>query len=540
MGISLGVRSHTDDQRDPTLAAQLATQNKQEKAYTAEPFKPYIEAPGGTAPASAPSGPANPLVAHGRSLFDAHGCSSCHGAAGIGTSTAPTLVGITKKFPTAQLTTLLQHPNAQMLAGHMAAVDISAPEMSALISYLGALGTAAANAPAASAGAPVAPSTAQTPGAPRSAPTTSTEAAGAASAPKQASSPTGPGQQMFAQRGCAACHGAEGAGGRAPAIQPLIAKRSDVQLLQVFANPTAKMKAGGMQPVVASKVEMTSLIAYLRTLGTPKGGQQSATQPAVPEAGKPASASAAASPDVAAAAPSPKTKPTPGAAPATPATSASTPAAGKPHPGHAVYVSQGCAACHGATGGGTHFAPSLVGVSAKFPGPALAAVLHHPDAKMRSGGMPPVTANPAQIEQLVSYLTTLTIATAKPGVAPPASGAHTAEATAPSASTNKATAAPSIAAVAVPLNPLAIRGQQVYVHNSCQTCHGVGGLSGTVAAPGLAGTASILPPATLKNLLLHHSTQMRNGNMPPTSMNASDMKALIAFIRAMPSNPSAQ
>lgn len=78
------------------------------------------------------------------------------------------------------------------------------------------------------------------------------------------------------------------------------------------------------------------------------------------------------------------------------------------------------------------------------------------------------------------------------------------------------------------------------MHNSCQTCHGVGGLNGTAAAPGLAGTASILPAATLKNLLLHHSTQMQNGNMPPTSMNASDMNALIAFMRAMPSNPSVQ
>jgi len=90
------------------------------------------------------------------------------------------------------------------------------------------------------------------------------------------------------------------------------------------------------------------------------------------------------------------------------------------------------------------------------------------------------------------------------------------------------------------MSPLAVRGQQVFEHFSCQTCHGVGGLNGTAAAPGLAGTASILPAATLENLLRHHSTQMKNGNMPQTNMNASDMKALIAYIRAMPSTSDAQ
>lgn len=535
----LGVRSHTDDQRDPTVANQLVAQAKTEKAYTATPFKPYIESPGGVA---APA-PASPLIAKGLALFQAHGCAGCHGTAGVG-AVAPALVGVTAKYPAAQLTTLLQHPNAQMTAGHMAAVDISASDMSALLAYLGSL------SPSGAANGSSAPSVAAAPAevaALTPAPATPDEKApasagspAAAGAAKQAAASPGSGQHIFEQRGCAACHGAGGTGGRAPAIQPLIAKRSDVQLLTVLKNPTAKMKAGGMQPVVASKQELTSLIAYLRTLGEPKGGNESATKPAAPEATKTATASPAASPVAGAAAPSPKTNPAPGAAPATPATVASAPAAAKPHPGHAVYVSQGCAACHGATGGGTHFAPSLVGVSAKFPGPALADVLHHPDAKMRSGGMPPVTANPAQITQLVSYLSTLNIATAPEGPAPPASGTSPAKANASSESAHRPTTAASNATKAIPMSPLAVRGQEVYVHNSCQTCHGVGGLNGTAAAPGLAGTASILPAATLKNLLLHHSTQMQNGNMPPTSMNASDMNALIAFMRAMPSNPSVQ
>ena len=60
---------------------------------------------------------------------------------------------------------------------------------------------------------------------------------------------------------------------------------------------------------------------------------------------------------------------------------------------------------------------------------------------------------------------------------------------------------PARAASPVPLSPLAVRGRQVFEHYSCQTCHGAGGLHGTAAAPGLAGTASILSAATLENLL---------------------------------------
>jgi len=61
-----------------------------------------------------------------------------------------------------------------------------------------------------------------------------------------------------------------------------------------------------------------------------------------------------------------------------------------------------------------------------------------------------------------------------------------------------------------------------------------------VAAPGLAGTASILPAATLENLLQHHSTRMNEGGMPLTNMNAKDMQALVAYIRSMTPAAGAQ
>ena len=57
---------------DPTAAAQLALQEKQEKAYTAAPFEPYVESPGGTGPLALPTGPVNPLrIARQRNLSGA-------------------------------------------------------------------------------------------------------------------------------------------------------------------------------------------------------------------------------------------------------------------------------------------------------------------------------------------------------------------------------------------------------------------------------------------------------------------------------------
>jgi mono/diheme cytochrome c family protein len=514
--VYLGVRSRLDDARDPSVAAQLATQEQQEKAYGAAPFEPYLESPGGTAPATAVSGPVNPLVAHGRSIFEAHGCAACHGPAGVGTPIAPALVGITAKFQGDQLATLLQHPDAKMIAGHMPAVDASATDMAALLAYLGALGTPAANAPA-SHGAVVAEQAsgatqpdANAPGAP----TRVSESGPSTPA-------TNAGHQFFEQRGCAACHGTAGIGGRAPAISSLIAGRSNAQLLQVLKVPNAKMKAGGMQPVEAEPAQLASLVAYMRTLAAP--------QPAKP-------GTAVANNSV----PAPNSELAAPASSEAPPASTTPPVAAAPtasvNPGKAVFVSQGCAACHGSNAGGTHFAPALTGVSTKFPGAALPNLLHHPDAKMRAGGMPPVTANPAEIKQLVAYLTSLDIA---PTAAPAASGARAAG-SAPAPAIAGTSTLPAHAAPAVPMSPLAVRGQQVFQHFSCQTCHGAGGLHGTAAAPGLAGTASILPAATLENLLRHHSTQMKNGNMPQTNMNASDMKALIAYVRAMPSTPDAQ
>jgi mono/diheme cytochrome c family protein len=153
---------------------------------------------------------------------------------------------------------------------------------------------------------------------------------------------------------------------------------------------------------------------------------------------------------------------------------------------------------------------------------------------MRAGGMPTVKVNDAQMVQLVAFLSSLTPASA---TAPAAQGnaSSTAPATKPGSAPVGANQAPPAQQVAaVPLSPLALRGQKIFQHNSCESCHGVGGLTGTVAAPPLAGTASILPASVLEDLLRHHSIQMQKGGMPLTNMNAQDMQAIVAFIRSMP------
>lgn len=292
--------------------------------------------------------------------------------------------------------------------------------------------------------------------------------------------------------------------------------------MQLLGTPNAKMKAGGMPAVDASPADLASLVAYLRTLPAPQAGKG-------PEAEKTTASTSVApgpSPSPTASTPSNPSGPTTAAAPTTASGGA------QPTAGHALFVSQGCAACHGPSGGGTHFAPSLIGVGKKFPGDALPTLLHHPTSKMRAGGMPTVKVNDAQLVQLVAFLSSLS--PASPATLAAQGNASSAAPASKAESAPVGEAPPAQQAAAVPLSPLALRGQKVFQRNSCESCHGVGGLTGTVAAPPLAGTASILPATVLEDLLRHHSIQMQKGGMPLTNMNAQDMKSIVAFIRSMP------
>jgi ubiquinol-cytochrome c reductase cytochrome b subunit len=525
--IFLGFKSHLDDLRDHSVAAQLAFQEKQAEDYTKAPFALRMESASGE-PVS--SSPASPLVAKGEGIFTSNGCSGCHGATGTGTANAPSLVGITAKYPLAQLTDLLHHPNAKMLAGHMPSFDLATPDMAALFSYLQSLGKPGESAPTPTT-AP-APSTSNAaPSAPgASSPTTPQTPAAVAGATKT-SGAAAAGEKIFQAQSCSRCHGEAGAGaGKIPPLASLIAKRSDAQLAKLLQTPNATMKAGGMPPLAGPASEVTSVVAYLRSLAPDKNAKQS-TKPQEANSAKPA-------PSAPSTAKAPAAKPETAKTSASPAGSApektQAPAANSPNSaGRTLFVANGCMACHGKNATGTHFAPSLIDITKKYPPAQLTDLLHHPKPAMRAGGMPAVTVNDAQMKELVAYLSSLG---ATPANAPATAGQAKETAASPSAPGGTGRVAEAAKPVkAVPLSTEAVRGKALFERNRCETCHGVDGLNGTVAAPGLAGMASTLPASVLDNLLQHHSTQMKNGNMPPTNMNPASRKAIVAYIRSMPS-----
>ena len=542
--IFLGFKSHLDDLRDHNVAIQLAFQEKQAEEYTKAPFVPSMESSSGQPLAS---GPVNPMVAKGGALFVAEGCSGCHGQTGTGTALAPSLVGITGKFSLPQLTELVHHPNAKMLAGHMPSFNLSTPQMTSLYSYLGSLGTSAANAPAASFAAAPAESAEPAEGAAPASGAGTSAPAPATSVSGQQSAEAAAGEQIFQTHACVACHGPAGAGtARIPPLASLIAKNSDAELTKLVQAPDAAMKAGGMPPLIATPEEVSSVVAYLRTLSPgnmkkPEKPQGASTvpvahnEPAVANtsntsASKPNTAAAVEPGNAAASAST-------ASAPAKPQAAA---ASNSTAPGRAIFVANGCFACHGREAQGTHFAPSLIDITKKYPPTQLAYLLRHPRKEMTAGGMPTVTVDDAQLRQLVAYLSSLGVAPS-----PEAAAAHTTQpqsdhAAAPASGSPATAVEPPKAVKPVPLSAEAVRGKAIFQHNRCETCHGVDGLNGTVAAPGLAGMASVLPAAVLDNLLQHHSTQMKNGNMPPTNMNASTRKAVVAYIRSMPTPPDAK
>lgn len=133
---ALGLRSQYVDKHDPGVTQQLAKQKHAEEDYMRKPFEPELSS---ASLAAANATLADPLAAKGKAIFEAQSCNACHGDAGVGTAASPSLVGIANKFTPDQLTELLHHPTAKMTAGGMSAVDLSPPDLKALISYLQSL-----------------------------------------------------------------------------------------------------------------------------------------------------------------------------------------------------------------------------------------------------------------------------------------------------------------------------------------------------------------------------------------------------------------
>jgi cytochrome c-type protein NapC len=89
--------------------------------------------------------------------------------------------------------------------------------------------------------------------------------------------------------------------------------------------------------------------------------------------------------------------------------------------GRGIYDSQHCSGCHGEAGVGGS-GPALTHISIQFPPAKLTAVLKAPTAKMKAAGMVPLTLNDADMNALVSYLTSLGGTSFASAATPPSSG----------------------------------------------------------------------------------------------------------------------
>ncbi|HUS19609.1 MAG TPA: cytochrome b N-terminal domain-containing protein [Terriglobales bacterium] len=134
--VFLGMRSHWDDNRDPTIAKQMVRQNEEVGKFMALKFEPELA---GASLLSANIALANPMANKGKEIFEAQACSSCHGDGGIGTPAGPSLIAIHKKYDHAKILDLLKNPNAAMKAGGMEKVQLTEPEYEALIAHMESL-----------------------------------------------------------------------------------------------------------------------------------------------------------------------------------------------------------------------------------------------------------------------------------------------------------------------------------------------------------------------------------------------------------------
>ena len=91
----------------------------------------------------------------------------------------------------------------------------------------------------------------------------------------------------------------------------------------------------------------------------------------------------------------------------------------------------------------------------------------------------------------------------------------------------------SLAAANVSLgDPLAAKGKTVFEAQTCNACHGDGGV-GTAAGPALLGVGAKLSVEQMQRLLQHPTDKMTSGGMPTVDLSAEDLNALIAYVRSL-------
>ena len=422
---------------------------------------------------------------------------------------------ISSQYPPAKLTAILEMPTAKMKAAGMVALNVNAADMKALVSYVtslgGTSGSSAATPTAAGSSAPAPPKTesgstaaaSKTPQTPPPATVASSEAP-ASSSPVGATAAQG--KTIFDSHGCAGCHGESGGGGAGPALTHISGQYPPAKLTAILKAPTATMISAGMVALTVNAADMKALVAYVTSLGG--GSVASAAKPMASRA-----SSSAAS----------KTEPATTAEPSKTSTGGS-PGGATATQGKSIFDSQGCAGCHGESGGGGS-GPALTNVSIQYPPAQLTALLKAPTDKMKAAGMVALSVNAADMKALVSYVTSLGTSATSAATSPASAGSSTA----PGKAESPATAG---------LSKTESKGQAIFKAHGCADCHGTNGIGGTAAASALAGTGKNFAPALLTTELQHPTAQMLRGGMPPVSLSGDELKALVEYVSSISASKS--
>jgi ubiquinol-cytochrome c reductase cytochrome b subunit len=95
-----------------------------------------------------------------------------------------------------------------------------------------------------------------------------------------------------------------------------------------------------------------------------------------------------------------------------------------------------------------------------------------------------------------------------------------------------ARAAGSVAAALVSADPRVLKGQALFQAQSCNACHGEGGV-GTAAAGPLTGMEAKYSEAQLIALLQKPDERMTAGGMTALDLKQDDLEALAAYVRQL-------
>ncbi len=93
-------------------------------------------------------------------------------------------------------------------------------------------------------------------------------------------------------------------------------------------------------------------------------------------------------------------------------------------------------------------------------------------------------------------------------------------------------AAGTIPASLISADPLIVKGHALYGSQSCNSCHGEGGI-GTAAAGALTGVGAKYTDPQLQAVLHSPNAKMTAGGMQPVDLKPADMEALTSYLRQL-------